>query len=199
MTTTTYATTEERRSAVRVPLKEPRTLFDRSVAWYCRHTYGDVLDNALAMMHNRKVLKALFGFEKKVAKWDRLDPDLKVLAQAASAAMIGCSWCMDFGYYAAHSAGLDTSKLGEVPRWHESQVFTPLERRVLEYAEAMTATPPQVTDEMAEALRADLGDDAFVELTVMVAVENERSRTNSALGLTSQGFKDHCELRSVGG
>lgn len=199
MTTTTYATTEERRSAVRVPLKEPRTLFDRSVAWYCRHTYGDVLDNALAMMHNRKVLKALFGFEKKVAKWDRLDPDLKVLAQAASAAMIGCSWCMDFGYYAAHSAGLDTSKLGEVPRWHESQVFTPLERRVLEYAEAMTATPPEVTDEMAEALRTDLGDDAFVELTVMVAVENERSRTNSALGLTSQGFKDHCELRSVGG
>jgi alkylhydroperoxidase family enzyme len=106
---------------------------------------------------------------------------------------------MDFGYYAAHSAGLDTSKLGEVPRWHESQVFTPLERRVLEYAEAMTATPPEVTDEMAEALRTDLGDDAFVELTVMVAVENERSRTNSALGLTSQGFKDHCELRPVGG
>ena len=27
------------------------------------------------------------------------------------------------------------------------------------------------------------------------AVENERSRFNSALGLTSQGFKDHCELR----
>lgn len=47
---------------------------------------------------------------------------------------------------------------------------------------------------MAEALRADLGNDAFVELTVMIAVENERSRTNSALGLTSQGFKDHCEL-----
>ncbi|HEX2895272.1 MAG TPA: hypothetical protein VHO29_14835, partial [Marmoricola sp.] len=49
-----------------------------------------------------------------------------------------------------------------------------------------------VTDEMAEALRADLGNDGFVELTAMVAVENERSRMNSALGLTSQGFKDHC-------
>jgi hypothetical protein len=59
----------------------------------------------------------------------------------------------------------------------------------------MTATPPEVTDEMAEALRTELGDDAFVELTMMVAVENERSRFNNALGLTSQGFKDHCELR----
>lgn len=28
-------------------------------------------------------------------------------------------------------------------------VFTPVERRVLEYAEAMTVTPPEVTDEMA--------------------------------------------------
>jgi alkylhydroperoxidase family enzyme len=194
MSTTTYATTEERRNAVRVPLEEPRTLFDKAVAWYCRRTYGDVLDNALALMHNRKVLKALFAFEKKVATWDRLDPDLKVLAQAVSASVIGCSWCMDFGYYAAHSQGLDTSKLGHIPSWRESDVFSPVERRVLEYAEAMTVTPPEVTDEMAEALRADLGDEAFVELTMMVAVENERSRMNSALGLTSQGFKDHCEI-----
>ena len=194
MSTTTYATTEERRNAVRVPLDEPRTMFDRAIAWYCRKNYGDVLDNALALMHNRKVLKALFGFEKKVAKWDSLDPDLKVLAQAASASVIGCSWCMDFGYYAAHSQGLDTSKIGEIPFWRESTVFTAQERRVLEYAEAMTATPPTVTDEMVEGLRAELDDAALVELTEMISVENLRSRTNAALGLTSQGFKDHCDL-----
>jgi alkylhydroperoxidase family enzyme len=194
MSTRTYATTQERRNAVRVPLDEPSTMFDKAVAWYCRKNYGDVLDNALALMHNRKVLKALFGFEKKVAKWDALDPDLKILAQAVSASVIGCSWCMDFGYYAAHSQGLDTSKLGDIPLWRESAAFTPRERRVLEYAEAMTVTPPEVTDEMAEALRADLGNEAFIELTMMVAVENERSRMNSALGLTSQGFKDHCEI-----
>jgi alkylhydroperoxidase family enzyme len=194
MSTTTYATTEDRRKAVRVPLEAPTTLFDKAIAWYCRRNYGQVLDNALALMHHRPVLKALFAFEKKVATWDRLDPDLKILAQAGSASVIGCSWCMDFGYFAAHSAGLDTSKLSEVPRWRESDAFTPIERAVLEYAEAMTVTPPEVTDEMAEALRQDLGDDGFIELTMMVAVENQRSRLNSALGLTSQGFKDQCEL-----
>ena len=47
---------------------------------------------------------------------------------------------------------------------------------------------------MTEALRADLGEDGFEELTMMVAVENERSRFNSALGLTSQGFKATCDL-----
>ncbi|MGW9135988.1 hypothetical protein [Streptomyces sp. NPDC055681] len=44
-----------------------------------------------------------------------------------------------------------------------------------------------------------LGEKALVELTTMVAVENMRSRTNSALGLTGQDFKDQCKVpRSAG-
>lgn len=187
-------TTQERRSRIRVPVREPRGLIGRLLSWYSVRTYGDVLDNGLVLLHHKPMLFAVLGFERRIAKWKRLDPDLKVLAQAASAGVIGCSWCMDFGYFAAHSEGLDTSKLHEVPRWRGSDVFDERERRVLEYAEAMSATPPAVTDEMAEALREDLGDAAFVELSMMVAVENERSRFNSALGLTSQGFSDRCEL-----
>jgi AhpD family alkylhydroperoxidase len=196
--TTATSTREERaaarRAKARVPLEEPTTLLGKAVAWYSRREFGEVVDNGLAMLHNPPVLKAVLGFERKVDKWDALDPDLKALAQAVSAAVIGCSWCMDFGYFALHSKGLDVSRLEEVPRWRESDVFSPLERQVLEYAEAMTVTPPEVTDDMAEALRAEIGNAAFVELTMMVAVENERSRFNSALGLTSQGFKDFCEV-----
>jgi AhpD family alkylhydroperoxidase len=191
---TTTISTEERRAAARVPLREGTGPVDRIIQWYSRRTYGDVLDNGLALMHNKPVLWSVMRFEQGVARWRRLDPDLKMLAQLAAASRIGCSWCVDFGWYAAHSQGLDTSRLHDVPRWREAETFTELERRVLEYAEAMTATPPEVTDEMAEALRTDLGNDGFVELTMMIAVENERSRFNAALGLTSQGFKDRCEL-----
>lgn len=191
MTTTTTANQEH----ARVPLTMPRDLFGRAVVWYSRRVYGDVLDNGLALLHNRPVLRAVIGYERKVEKWSALDPDLKILAEMASASMIGCSWCMDFGYYVAHSRGLDVAKLEQVPGWRDSDAFTPLERQVIEYAEAMTATPPTVTDELAEHLREALGTAAFVELTAMVALENERSRLNSALGLTSQGFKDRCELR----
>lgn len=194
MTTTTALTTEERRSRARVPMEEPGGVFGRFVNWYSRRTYGDLLDPALAMWHHRPLLRTMLRFETSVAKWKRLDPDLKVLAEAASAAQIGCSWCMDFGYFVAQGHGLDLAKLGEVPRWRDSDAFTGRERRVLEYTEAVTATPPQVTDEMTEALRAELGEDGFVELTMMIAIENQRSRFNHALGLTSQGFKDHCEL-----
>jgi alkylhydroperoxidase family enzyme len=133
-------------------------------------------------------------FEMAVDKWHRLDPTLRALAQLAPAASIGCSWCMDFGYWTSVNQGVDPAKLRDVPRWRDSHVYTDLERRVLGYAEAATATPPEVTDEMVEALRRDLGEAALVELTMMIAVENQRSRFNSALGLTSQGFKDRCEI-----
>ena len=194
MTITKAVSVQERRALARVPLDEPRGVLGRLLAWYSRRTYGDVPDNGLALLHHKPILRALLGFERRVDRWDRLDPDLKMLAQVGSAAAIGCSWCLDFGYFAAHSKGLRVDKIKEVPRWRESEVFTPIERRVLEYAEAMTATPPTVTDAMADPLRADLGVDGFLELTMMVAVENERSRFNSALGLTSQGFADRCEL-----
>lgn len=194
--TTNLTPTDVRRAQARVPLDEPNTLFGRAVTWYSRRTYGDVLDNALALLHHRPILMAVAAFERRVDKWDALDPDLKNLAQLASAAMIGCSWCVDFGYYAAHSKGQDVSKFEKVPVWRDHRDdFTQVEQRVLEYTEAMTATPPEVTDELAAALRKDLGVEAFVELTMMVAVENERSRFNSALGLTSQGFKDTCAIR----
>jgi AhpD family alkylhydroperoxidase len=146
------------------------------------------------MGHNMPVLMADAIFEMQVDRWHRLDPTLKHLAEMATSVAIGCSWCVDFGYWTAVSKGTDPAKMQAVPRWRESDVYTDLERRVLEYAEAATATPPAVPDELVERLRRDLGEAALVELTMMVAVENQRSRFNSALGLTSQGFKDRCEI-----
>ncbi|MFE5335582.1 carboxymuconolactone decarboxylase family protein [Isoptericola sp. NPDC056573] len=91
--------------------------------------------------------------------------------------------------------GLDPTKVSQVPRWRETEgVYTELERDVMAYAEAMTATPPTVTDDMVAALVARLGSAATVELTEMVAVENLRSRSFSAAGVRSQGYSDVCEL-----
>lgn len=179
----------------RISLTPRRTLTVRLAEWYSRRAYGEVLQPALAMGHHPKVLRSYFSFESKVARWKALDPALKLLAVMASAVTIGCSWCVDFGHWHADRLGLPLEKVSKVPDWRAyEESFTELERLVMEYAEAMTATPPAVTDELAESLRRRLGDPAFVELTTMVAVENLRSRTNSALGLHSQGFSDACAI-----
>src|SRR5918999_5387524 len=101
----------------------------------------------------------------------------------AAAASIGCSFCLDLHYFMTHNRGLDEAKAREVPRWRESDAFTPLERRVMEYAEAMSRTPPAVTDELSAALLRDLGAPALVELTARVALMNCSARINIALGI----------------
>ena len=181
-------------STFRIPKAEVTGLYGKVMSAYARRTYGQIPDNAYVLWHHRDVLKAILRFEQRVAKWRALDPHLKSYAELASAGVIGCSWCLDFGYFLAHNDGLDVAKVREVPRWRESDVFTPLERDVLEYAEAMSTTPLTVTDELVARLIDQLGTEAVVELTQMVALENMRSRFNSAAGLQSQGYSDVCEL-----
>ncbi len=192
--TSTSVAPNSRTSTARVPLDHPGSMLARIMNAWTRRTYGAEMEPMLALLHNRKVTMSISRFEMSLAKWSRLDRNLKELAQAAVASQIGCSWCMDFGYYISRSNGMDAAKLEQLTEWRSSTVYTPLERKVLEYAEAMTATPPTVTDEMVEGLRTDLDDAQIVELTAMISVENLRSRSNSALGLTSQGFKSQCDL-----
>ncbi|MFJ6216051.1 carboxymuconolactone decarboxylase family protein [Streptomyces sp. NPDC092296] len=179
----------------RISLTPPRTLVNRVGAWYSRRTYGKVLDPGLAIGHNRKTLLSYVKLERSAAKWNALDPALKQLAVMVTAARINCSWCMDFGQWESNGLGLPMDKVAKVPQWHDhTDAFTELECQVMAYAEAMTETEPTVTDELAATLLEQLGEAAFVELTLMVALENLRSRTNSAFGLTSQGFSDACAV-----
>jgi alkylhydroperoxidase family enzyme len=89
------------------------------------------------------------------------------------------------------------TKAREVPRWRTSDVFTPLERDVLEYAEAMSQTPPTVTDELSARLLEALGAAALVELTSFIGLANVYTRTNTALGIESQGLAASCGLEPL--
>lgn len=179
----------------RISLNPPRTLINRITAAYSRRTYGKELEPALAFGHSPRALLSYVRFEKSIEKLHALDRTLKDLAVMAAAHRVGCSWCTDFGYWSSYAAGVDEVKLQDVPRWRDSDRFSQTERLVLEYAEAMSGEVTEVTDEMVDALVERLGNAAIVELTLMIAVENQRARFNSALGLTSQGFKAACGIK----
>ena len=85
--------------------------------------------------------------------------------------------------------------MAEVDRWQESEAFSDDQRLVLDYAEAMTTTPVEVTDELFDRLRSCFDEAAIVELTAAIALENYRGRFNHAMGLGSEGF---CELPAAG-
>jgi alkylhydroperoxidase family enzyme len=162
-----------------------------------RKKIGRVPDNVAVMWNHPSVFKDLMRAGAKVEKWDRVDGNLASFAVMAAAAEIGCGACLDLNYFMAHNKGLAVEKAREVPRWRTSSVFTPLERRVMEYAEAMCQTPLAVTDEMSAALLADLGSDGLIELTARIGYMNLAARSNVALGITSEHFADACGLEPL--
>ena len=181
-------------STPRIPRAEITGPFGYLVKRFSRKMLGEVPDALGVMWHNRAVLTSSMGFGRKVQKWDKLDPNLQTFAHMAVASLVGCSWCLDFNYFHAHNEGLDEAKASEVPRWRESTVFTPLERDVMDYAEAMSETPPRVTDELFARLLGQLGAPAMVELTSLVGFANMNTRGNTAMGIESQGFSKACKL-----
>jgi alkylhydroperoxidase family enzyme len=183
-----------RTPATRISAALPRTLTNRAMAAYSRWRYGAVLDPLVAVGHHGKVTRTYALTELGVAGWKALDPGLRSLAVMAASVSIGCTWCVDFGYWEAQHGHMDPAKLHDVPAWRTSERFTDLERDVLAFAEAETATPPSVDDDLAARLVDALGEEAFTELVAIVAVENLRSRINSAMGLSAQGFSDRCEV-----
>lgn len=184
-------------NTTRIPPAEITGPYGALVKRFSKKLLGRVPEPLGVYWHNRPVLKATMGLGAKAQKWDACDPSLKSFAHMAVAAQIGCSWCLDFGYFQAFNEKLDIDKAREVPRWREATVFTPLERQVLGYAEAMTVTPPAVTDEMFADLLEQLGNAAMVELTAFIAVSNLNARGNVALGIESEGYADSCELKPL--
>jgi alkylhydroperoxidase family enzyme len=184
-------------STLRVEPAEITGVYGALVKRFSRKLLGRVPEPLGVFWHNRPVLKATMGMGAKAQKWNACDLSLKSFAHMAVAAKIGCSWCLDYGYFEAFNKELDLDKAREVPRWRASEAFTPLERDVLEYAEAMTNTPPSVDDVLVSTLLAELGEAALVELTAFIALANMNSRGNVALGIESEGYADSCELKPL--
>jgi alkylhydroperoxidase family enzyme len=176
-------------------VQQPKGLLQRYAWRYSRKMFGKVVEPVQASAHHSAVLLSSGALETVVAKrWTTLDPHLRWLALQATSMAIGCSWCVDFGYYEGAQAGVPIAKVRAVGRWRDSDVYDVRERLVLEYAEAVNSTPSMVTDDLANRLQRAFTEKERVELAGWVALENMRSRFNAGLGLRSEGFADTCEV-----
>jgi alkylhydroperoxidase family enzyme len=184
-------------SSPRIPVTEITGVYGAVVKKLSARQFGQVPESLGVMWHHPAVLKAMFAFGGKAEKWDTCDPNLKSFAHMAVASLVGCSFCLDLGYFQAHNHGLDLDKAREVPRWRESAVFTLLERDVMDYAEAMTRTPLTVSDELSARLLEALGPAGLLELTTYAGLANLYTRSNVALGIEAQGFAASCGLEPL--
>ena len=72
--------------------------------------------------------------------------------------------------------------------WRASDVYTDVERLVLEYGERMTITGEVVDEEFFAKLREHFSESEIIELTAGIAMENFRSKFNAPLKVQAQGF-----------
>ena len=84
------------------------------------------------------------------------------------------------------SLGVSDEKIEALSGYASSELYTDSERVALEFADSMTITGRDVSDELFGKLREFYGDDALVELTATITWENASSKFNRALRVPSQ-------------
>src|SRR6266851_4784365 len=97
---------------------------------------------------------------------------------------------MDIASAVSRASGVTEEELAALPKYADSDLFSELDKLVLDLAVAMTATPADVSDGLREALLKYLTPGQLAELAATIAWENHRARLNRALGVRAAGFSD---------
>jgi AhpD family alkylhydroperoxidase len=143
-----------------------------------------------AFAHVPRLLLGYGAFELACEKVNRVEHGLKELAVLKAATVVNCEYCIDIGSAVARRSGCSDEQLLALASHRESELFSELEKLVLNYAAAISRTPAAASADLVAALREHFDDRQLVELTNAIALENMRARFNAALGIGSAGFSE---------
>ncbi|MFD6159491.1 carboxymuconolactone decarboxylase family protein [Nocardia sp. NPDC060256] len=142
------------------------------------------------LLRRPQILFSTMVFESALLFANRLDPKLKELAELKTAGLVNCEFCLDIGSALAQSAGLTEQQLTDLPRYRTSDAYTDLEKLVIAFAEAMTATPAVDLGDLRATLLTHLSKAQLAELAAAIAWENQRARLNQGLGVRPTGMAE---------
>ncbi len=173
-------------------------LENNQVSWMLRplygmmkRRYGKVLSPFKVWAYRPAITLGLAGLVQAVDHSKAIAPRTKDLASLRAAQLIGCSFCIDIGSAIVMRLGVPEEVLAALDTYDENPLFTPAERAAIRYAEEMTRTPVEVSDDLFAELRRHFDDRALVDLTAAIALENLHARFNWAFQIESDGL---CKL-----
>ena len=161
----------------------------RPFFWNQKRKYGAVLDPGLLWGRVPKLFAAvalLYGVLDR--KRSPLDPVLRSLVTVRVSQINWCDFCVDINSMTLAKRAGSMAKVEQLADWQEQDIYSDRERLALEYAEAVTYSNQQVTEELMQRLKLIFDDDTIVELTGLIAFQNLSSKFNSALDVPAQGF-----------
>ncbi len=168
----------------------------QKVAWYLRpffwnqkRKYGQPLEPAKVWASvPRLFLSVASVFGALERGQSPVDPAIRSLVSIRVSQMNWCSFCVDLNSLITMQRINSYEKVNAVEAWRKSKLFSPAETAALDYAEQMTDSKQQVTDECFKKLKENFDEKSIVELTALIAFQNMSSKFNSALGIEPQGL-----------
>lgn len=118
----------------------------------------------------------------------KLDPKLRELSQtrvgwARQSLFVFSQHCKS-----CRTEGIEEEKITAIPHWEVATCFSPVERAVLAYTDALVYDGGRVADGVFEALRAELSEVEILELTYIAAMYDMHAVMSRALRTE---FDDH--------
>lgn len=173
---------------MRLPLRTP-AWYLRPLHWWQRRRHGEVLEPTALWSYRPQALVAfLWMFSRLRSRRSPVPPVLRALVGLRVSQVLHCAFCIDLNGAMLEAAGVSHEKAMALANWRERKDFSDDERLVLEYAEAVSATPCVVDDALFARMRAAFSDEVIVELTAVAAFQNMSARFNAALQAQAHGF-----------
>ncbi len=126
---------------------------------------------------------AVAGFSLYQGSTDRLDPVLRELGQTRAGWLAGSSFVFSQHCKSCRALGMPEAKIAAIPGWGVSEEFSPLERAVLAYTDAIVADRGRVDDAVFARLQKHLSDSQILELTYITAMYAMHAVISRALKL----------------
>lgn len=126
---------------------------------------------------------AIAGFQFYRDPARKLDPQLRELGQTRAGYTRSSQFVYSQHCKSCRSVGMPEEKIQAIPHWQVSAQFSPLERAVLAYTDALVLEGGRVADAVFDALKAQLSDEEILELTYITALYEMHAVMSRALRL----------------
>jgi alkylhydroperoxidase family enzyme len=122
-----------------------------------------------------------FGLYRSPAR--RLDPVLRELGQTRAGWARGSQFVFSQHCKSCRALGMSEERIAAIAAWGTAECFTPVERAVLAYTDALVFDGGRVHDAVFAALQAHLSDEEILELTYITAMYEMHATITRALRL----------------
>ncbi|MDE0887212.1 MAG: carboxymuconolactone decarboxylase family protein [Myxococcota bacterium] len=126
---------------------------------------------------------AVAGFQFYRSPKRKIDPKLRELGQTRAGYLRGSQFVFSQHCKAMRSVGFAEESIEGIPGWQTADCFSPIERAVLAYTDALVQDGGRVPDATFDALKATLSDEAILELTYITCTYDLHATMCRALRL----------------